>query len=130
MLIALALTTLYFCLIDGIWITYFVTPTYREILGTLPEINHLSFAAYALFVYCMLIGGLLIFASPLVRKDHFILDSLLYGALFGLVTYGIYSGTNVFVIPRWNLWIFVTDIMWGSFLCATSLLVYQTIRTL
>jgi uncharacterized membrane protein len=45
--------------------------------------------------------------------------ALLYGALFGLVTYATYDLTNMATVKDWPLLVTVVDLVWGSVLAAS-----------
>jgi uncharacterized membrane protein len=42
-------------------------------------------------------------------------SATLYGALFGLVSFGIYDMTNLALLSGWTLRFAVVDILWGTF---------------
>ncbi len=57
------------------------------------------------------------------------LTILLNGALFGLVTYGIYNSTNKATINNYSTTVSIVDTLWGSILCSIiSLLTMILIR--
>ena len=126
--LALLLVSFYFLIADGLWISFFVLDTYKSILQTsLSDFQNPLIPAVAVFVYLLLLGGLVCLALPLVKKDNWLLDALYYGGLYGLVVYGVYSGTNFAVVQDWNLWLLLTDCLWGMFICASSLVLYIAI---
>ncbi|USN45588.1 MAG: DUF2177 family protein [Candidatus Woesearchaeota archaeon] len=43
-----------------------------------------------------------------------------YGALYGLILYGVYDFTNYATLASWPLSLLVVDVLWGMFLCATA----------
>ena len=45
--------------------------------------------------------------------------ALLYGALFGLVTYATYDLTNLATVKDWPLLVTLVDLVWGSVLAAS-----------
>jgi uncharacterized membrane protein len=45
--------------------------------------------------------------------------ALLYGALFGLVTYATYDLTNLATVKDWPLLVTVVDLVWGTVLAAS-----------
>lgn len=45
-------------------------------------------------------------------------DALINGAIFGLVVYGVYDFTNLATISTWTTEFAITDMMWGTVICA------------
>lgn len=123
--------TCYFLLVDGLWISFFVLDTYKSILKASIGDFQLPYLPFvAAFVYLLLVGGLMIFALPHVKKSQCVVDALVYGGLYGLVVYGVYSGTNYTVIQGWNMWLLITDCLWGMFICASTLAVYVYVSSI
>ena len=107
--------TLVLLVLDVLWVTLYMSNAYnkqvQDIQGT--EMNsrlYLGFIAYVLMVV-----GLNMFVLPNIRKGHELIDSLKYGATFGLVVYGIYDMTAGAVFKNWDLKLATVDIIWGSF---------------
>jgi uncharacterized membrane protein len=50
-----------------------------------------------------------------------------WGALFGLVTYGIYDLTNRAILEKWSLRMTIADILWGCVLCGTTSMVMRSV---
>ncbi len=50
-----------------------------------------------------------------------------WGALYGLIGYGIYDLTNRATLARWSLKMTVIDMAWGATLCATTALVMRIV---
>jgi uncharacterized membrane protein len=65
--------------------------------------------------YILMVVGLNMFVLPNIRKGHELIDSLKYGATFGLVVYGIYDMTAGAVFKNWDLKLAIVDVLWGSF---------------
>jgi uncharacterized membrane protein len=41
---------------------------------------------------------------------------MLYGAMFGFITYATYDLTNLATLKNWPIQITIIDLMWGTFL--------------
>jgi uncharacterized membrane protein len=54
-----------------------------------------------------------------VRHAQSFLDASLFGALFGLVLYGVYDLTNLTFITKYPKKFAIVDIVWGTFVCAS-----------
>jgi len=81
---------------------------------------------YGLVTYFLIPLGILLFVYPKIDKKEWIQTSLLYGFLFGIVTYGIFDFTNLSLFKKYSLNIAIIDTLWGGILCAiVALISYQ-----
>ena len=46
-------------------------------------------------------------------------DALMFGALFGLITYATYDLSNLATIKDWPLLVTIVDLVWGATLAAS-----------
>jgi len=110
-----------------IWLVLVAKKFYNRHLGFLmrPDIN---WYAAGLF-YLLFIAGLVVFViSPAVEK-HSLLHALLYGALFGLITYATYDLTNLATLRDWPMLVTVVDLLWGMVLSASVSVITYLIAT-
>jgi len=70
----------------------------------------------AALVYVVIVGAIWFFA---VRDTKTIQDAGLKGGLLGLSMYGLYDLTNYATLSKYPLTFAVSDMAWGTFLCAT-----------
>lgn len=106
-----------FFAIDMVWLALVAKNFYQKQIGFLmkPDINWLA----AIIFYLLFITGLIIFViTPAMVKQSWV-HALLYGALFGLVTYATYDLTNLATVKDWPLLVTVVDLVWGSVLAAS-----------
>ncbi len=106
-----------FFVIDMIWLVLVAKRFYQDQIGFLmkPDINWMA----AVIFYLLFIAGLVIFViSPAVEK-HSWFHSLVYGALFGLITYATYDLTNLATLKDWPVLVTVVDLIWGTVLAST-----------
>lgn len=112
-----------FFIIDMIWLVVVAKSFYQKQIGFLmkPEINWFA----AITFYLLFIAGLVTFViSPAVVKQSWT-NALLYGALFGLITYATYDLTNLATIKDWPVLVTIVDLIWGSALAASiSIITY------
>jgi len=112
-----------FFVIDMVWLVLVAKKFYQEQIGFLmkPGINWLP----AIIFYLLFIAGLVIFViSPAVEKHSWV-HALIFGALFGLITYATYDLTNLATLKDWPLLVTVVDLIWGSVLASSiSLITY------
>jgi uncharacterized membrane protein len=106
-----------FFAIDMIWLVLVARNFYQKQIGFLmrPDINWFA----AIIFYLLFILGLVTFViSPAVEKHSWI-HALLFGALFGLITYATYDLTNLATLKDWPLVVTVVDLIWGTVLAGS-----------
>ena len=112
-LYAVAFTS--FLVIDLLWLGVVARSFYRAELGHLmrADVNWVAaFAFYLLFV----IGIVVLVVWPAIERQS-LGRALLFGALFGLVTYAAYDLTNLATLEGFPLRMVVVDLIWGTLLC-------------
>jgi uncharacterized membrane protein len=112
-----------FFVIDMVWLVVVAKNFYQRQIGFLmkPDINWFA----AIVFYLLFIAGLVIFViSPAVEKQSWT-HALIYGALFGLITYATYDLTNLATLKDWPLLVTVVDLIWGAVLASSiSIITY------
>jgi uncharacterized membrane protein len=112
-----------FFIIDMIWLIVVAKNFYQKQIGFLmkPDINWFV----AIIFYLLFVGGLVTFVIlPALQKQSWT-NALLYGALFGLITYATYDLTNLATIKEWPVLVTIVDLIWGSVLAASiSIITY------
>lgn len=106
-----------FFVIDMVWLVLVAKKFYQEQIGFLmkPDINWFA----AIIFYLLFIAGLVIFViSPAVEKHSWV-HAILFGALFGLITYATYDLTNLATMRDWPLLVTAVDLIWGTVLAAS-----------
>jgi uncharacterized membrane protein len=116
-----------FFAIDMVWLVLVAKRFYQEQIGSLmrPDINWFA----AIIFYLLFITGLVIFViSPAIEK-HSWMHALLFGALFGLITYATYDLTNLATLKNWPLKVTIVDLIWGTVLSASISVITYVIAT-
>jgi uncharacterized membrane protein len=106
-----------FFVIDMVWLVLVAKKFYQEQIGFLmkPDINWFA----AIIFYLLFIAGLVIFViSPAVEKQSWV-HALIFGALFGLITYATYDLTNLATLKDWPILVTVVDLIWGTVLASS-----------
>lgn len=118
-----------FFAIDLFWLGIVAKNVYQKYIGELlkPDVNWIA----AILFYLLFIGGLVIFVlMPAVDSGSWV-KALLLGAFFGFITYATYDLTNLATLKGWPIQITIIDLIWGTFLGAStstlSYLVYKLI---
>lgn len=106
-----------FFVIDMIWLGWVAKNFYAKQIGFLlkPEVNWVAAVSF----YLLFIVGLVLFViTPALEKDS-LMHAILFGALFGLITYATYDLTNLATVKDWPLLVTFVDLAWGMFLSAS-----------
>jgi uncharacterized membrane protein len=111
--------------IDFIWIGVIASGFYKSQLAGMIRATK-DFAAghwvAAALVYVAIVGGIMVFVLP---RAGSLGQAALYGAIFGVVAYGIYELTNYSLLLNWPTTVVFVDILWGIALCTiTSMVAY------
>jgi uncharacterized membrane protein len=93
--------------IDFVWLGVLMKDFYRREFGDSLSVKLLPAAIVSL--------GITVFVLP--KTGGRPLAGLLWGALFGLIAYGVYDLTNLATLPDWSLKVTVIDILWGATVC-------------
>ncbi len=107
-----------FVAIDAVWLSVMGSWLYRPALGDilLDEIR----IAPAIAFYLIYPLGVLVFGTMPALKAGAVGPALIYGALFGFMTYATYDLTNFATLRNWTLTITLADVVWGAFITATA----------
>ncbi len=106
-----------FFIIDMIWLVLVAKNFYQRQIGFLmrPDFQWTA----AIIFYLLFIAGLVLFViSPSVERGSWV-HAIVYGALFGLITYSTYDLTNLATLKNWPVAVTVVDLIWGMVLSAT-----------
>lgn len=97
-----------FIVIDFIWIGVIAKKFYLEQLGKFtPKLIP------GLLAYVLLTLGIILFVLPKVTgRGAF--EIFIWGALFGLVAYGVYDLTNLATLKDWTIKMTIVDMLWGG----------------
>ena len=111
-----------FLFFDLIWLGVIMSGFYNHELGDLARRQGAALAprwGAAVLVYLLIPGGIILFVRPLLGKNSTSLQAFGWGALFGLVLYGVYDLTNLSILEKWTVRMTLADISWGCVLSGT-----------
>jgi len=105
-----------FFAIDMLWLGLIAKSFYAKHIGFLmkTDVNWVA----AIIFYLLFIVGLVLFVIAPALQENSWGHALLYGALFGLITYATYDLTNLATIKDWPLVVTIVDLIWGTILAA------------
>jgi len=107
----------FFC-IDMIWLGVIAKGFYRNSLEPLltPNVNWIA----AIIFYLLFLVGVLIFALLPGMAKRSLVYTIEMAALFGFISYATYDLTNLSTLRDWPLMLSIVDMIWGSFLSAST----------
>jgi uncharacterized membrane protein len=80
-----------------------------------------------LIAWALIALGTVVFVVP---RAQALPSAVLYGAIFGLVLYGLYDFTNYAILKDYTLAMTLVDLAWGTFLCTLTSVFAFFIKTL
>jgi uncharacterized membrane protein len=107
-----------FSLIDVVWLVFISRKLYREKIGHLMA-DKVNVPAAVIF-YLLFIAAMVFFVINPAAERQSVLYALGAGAFIGLVTYGTYDLTNLATLRNWPVSMTVIDLIWGSFVTAST----------
>jgi uncharacterized membrane protein len=127
-----AIALISFVVLDGLWLGVVMSGFYRTALGpiarTAADGSLAPLWLVAAPVYALLALGQVCFVLPRVGSGGLDVAGF-WGALFGLVVYGVYDLTNWSVLRGYGPTVAVVDILWGMVACgAVSMLLRMFAR--
>lgn len=112
-----------FLLIDMLWLGVIAKNFYERQIGFLTK-EKVNWPAAIIF-YGLFVFGLVFFVISPAVVDLSPMETILRGALFGLVTYATYDLTNLATLKGWPLKLALVDILWGMVLASSvSIITY------
>ncbi len=109
-----------FMMLDGIWLGVVMKNFYRDQLAPIVRLSNGGIAPNwpaALVVYALLGTGIALFVLPRAATVSL---AAVYGALFGLVVYGVYDFTNYSTLRQWPFVLTLADVAWGAVASAAA----------
>ncbi|MEE4271869.1 MAG: DUF2177 family protein [Thermoanaerobaculales bacterium] len=114
-LYAVALAT--FFVIDLLWLGVVARSFYQNHMGHLMRDN-VNWPAAIVFYLVFIVGVVLFVVGPAVERES-LTHAIVFGAIFGLVTYAAYDLTNLATLAGFPLKVAVVDMIWGMVLCGS-----------
>lgn len=106
-----------FFIIDILWIGFIAKDFYQKQIGFLMK-SDINWTAAIIFYLLFIVGLVLFVITPAIEKNSWA-HALLFGALFGLITYATYDLTNLATLKDWPILVTIVDLIWGATLAAS-----------
>ena len=122
-----ALGAVAFMVLDGVWLGLLMKNFYRDQLAPIVRLADGGIAPNlpaALVVYALLGTGIALFVIP---RASTVPSAAGYGALFGLVVYGVYDFTNYSTLRQWPFVLALADAAWGAAASAVAAAVVRSV---
>ena len=109
-----------FMVLDGVWLGLLMKNFYRAQLAPIVRLADGGIAPNwpaAFVVYLLLGAGIALFVIP---RASTVASAAGFGALFGLVVYGVYDFTNYSTLRQWPFVLTLADTAWGALASAAA----------
>lgn len=123
-----AIVLVVFLLLDAVWIGLLMKGFYDAELGALARRDGSSMSprwGAAILVYALIPLGVVLFVGPAMGANAGLARAFGWGAMYGLIGYGIYDLTNRATLAQWSLKLTVVDMLWGATICGVSAVVLR-----
>ena len=107
-----------FLALDFLWLGLVAKKFYTRYLGFLMK-KKTNWLAAIIFYLIFVLGLYLFVVQSALAKDSWT-HAILFGSIFGLITYSTYDLTNLATIKGWPLKITIADLFWGVSLSALT----------
>ena len=119
-----------YAILDFFWLGFVMKSFYIKTLGPLANLtadksSFLINKPAGAITYIIMALGLIAF--PVARAQS-LTQAALYGALYGLVIYGVYDFTNMTTLRGWTWQLSMTDLFWGIVASAITTAVVWSLR--
>jgi len=109
-----------FMVLDGLWLGLLMKNFYRAQLAPIVRLANGGIAPNwpaAFVVYALLGTGIALFVIP---RASTLSSAAAFGALLGLVVYGVYDFTNYSTLRQWPFALTLADTAWGALAAAAA----------
>ncbi len=116
-----------FVALDGLWLGLVMKGFYRDQLAPIARLADGGFAPNwpaAIVVYVLLGAGIALLVAP---RASGLASAAGYGALLGLVVYGVYDFTNFSTLRQYPFPLALVDMAWGVTASAVAAVVVRVV---
>ena len=115
--------------IDVMWIGFIAKDTLTNLIKPYLSFdasgNMITRTPYAIGAWLLIVAGVYVFVVKTMPAESSSKDFFLKGALFGMISYGIYDLTNAALQIQWPITMIFLDVTWGSILCGICALIWR-----
>ena len=122
-LITIVAITTIILILDSIMIGGILNKEWNNTVNTVQNSPMKIKPIYAIITYVFVVLGAYIFVYQKINKDNWVMDSIKWGFLWGIITYGIFDFTNLTIFRDYPLKTAILDTLWGGILAAITVLI-------
>lgn len=108
--------------LDGIWLLWIAKRFYASQIGHLMA-NSPKLGPVVMFYLIYALGLTFLVVLPAIQGNYSLVKVFGMGALIGLMAYGAYDFTNHATLRDWPTLMTIVDLLWGTFLTGTVVLI-------
>jgi uncharacterized membrane protein len=113
--------------IDALWLNLYMGKIFNAMMKNITGKTMKLDIFAAILAYACMVLGVRYLGIPNVRNTHILKDSLWYGTLLGLLSFGVFDFTNKAIIPGYKWDIALLDVLWGCLLNISTLYLTKTV---
>jgi len=119
-----------YALLDFFWLGFVMKSFYIKTLGPLANLtadksSFLINKPAGVITYFIMALGLITF--PVARAQS-LAQAALYGAIYGIVIFGVYDFTNMTTLRGWTWQLSMTDLVWGIIASAITTCIVWSLK--
>ena len=122
-LLTIVAITIIILILDSIMIGGILNKEWTHTVNTVQNSPMKIKPIYAVITYVFVVLGAYIFVYQKINKDNWVMDSIKWGFLWGIITYGIFDFTNLTIFRDYPLKTAILDTLWGGILAAITVLI-------
>jgi uncharacterized membrane protein len=113
--------TIIVLILDHIWISNYMGKLFSKLVKKMTNKKMKVNLKAAVLAYICMVLGLRYLGLPNIKENNIANDSLFYGTLLGLLSFGVFDFTNKAVFSDYSWDVVYVDIAWGIFLNIATL---------
>lgn len=117
-------------ILDYIWISKYMGKLFGKLVKKMTKKKMKVNLKAAVLAYICMVLGLRYLGLPNIKDNNIANDSLFYGTLLGLLSFGVFDFTNKAVFSDYSWDVVYVDIAWGCFLNIATLYLTKKIENL
>ena len=122
-LLTIVAITIIILILDSIMIGGILNKEWTHTVNTVQNSPMKIKPIYAVITYVFVVLGAYIFVYQKISKENWVMDSIKWGFLWGIITYGIFDFTNLTIFKDYHLKTAILDTLWGGTLASITVLI-------
>lgn len=114
--------------LDYFWIKHYMGNLFGKLVKKMTNKKMKVNLKAAILAYICMVLGVRYLALPNINNENIFNDSLYYGTLLGLLSFGVFDFTNKAVFQNYSWNVVYVDIAWGCFLNIATIYLAKIIK--